>query len=220
MMPDAPAAVPASPAPAAAPSTAPAITFGGGSAPAAPTAPAPPESTPGAGATPEAPEKIDFRFEGDEETYSFEDKPDDTQVAEQYDATKPFDPAAEAALKDHPEILKALKQGHYELRQWKGNGFKSPAELKAYKSRVEALGGPEKIEQQAGEWDATMTGFQNGDPSVLDNWGKQNPEGMVKLFPSMLTWLNTHNPGAYAGQLGKVMKSTLLHENDNGMRDR
>ena len=220
-MPDAPVVPPASPAPPAAPN----ITFGTTSTPASPAPPTPVTDTGAtegaAPAIPETPEKYEFKFEGDDEAYAFEEKTDDAQVAETYDATKPFDPAAEAALKDHPEILKALKDGHYELRQLKSElqkaGFKTTKDLKAYKSRIDALGGPDKIEQETSEWATTMTAFQSGDPAVIEKWGKENPDGMVKLFPSMLTWLNTHNPSAYAGSMAKVMKSTLIHQNDQGM---
>lgn len=223
-MPEAPITAPASPA---APAT-PSITFGdGAAAPATPSSPALPASpdTEAAGGsaseTTEAPERYDFQFEGDDEKYSFEEKTDDTEVRERYDATKPFDPAAEAALKDHPEILKALKDGHYELRQLKSAlqkaGFKTTKDLTAFKSRIDAMGGPEKIEADTREWSETLGAFQSGDPSVLEKWGKENPDGMVKLFPSMLTWLNAHNPSAYAGHMGRVMKSTLIHQNEQGM---
>jgi hypothetical protein len=159
-----------------------------------------------------------FRFEGDDEAYPFGDEQDSAKGEEAaVDVSKPFDPAIEALLKDNPEALKTLKSQHYELRNWKANGFKNPAELKAFKSRVEALGGPDKIEAESREWSETMTAFQSGDPSVIEKWGKENPDGMTKLFPSVMKWLNEHNPGAYSGELGKVMKSTLLHENERGM---
>src|ERR1039457_5634585 len=115
-MADTPAAAP----PAAPPSTSPSITFGGGSPPAAPAVPATPAPETGhEAAAPEAPSKFEFQFEGDEEKYSFEEKPEEGAApAESYDASKPFSPEAEAALKDHPELLKLFKQQHYEMRQW------------------------------------------------------------------------------------------------------
>ena len=225
-MPDAPAppAAPATP-----PSTTPNITFGGGTP--APPAPAKTPATPpeGGGAettetttAPEPPSKFEFKFDGDDEAYTFEEsKPDDTEVAEQYDATKPFNPAIEELLKDHPEELKALKAGHYELRQLKAElqkaGFKSPKELKAYKSRIDALGGPEAIEKEAGEWATAWSGLAAGDPAVLEQFGTEHPEGMAKLSGPMLDWLHKTNPGVWAGHMSKVFMATLTKPNAQGM---
>lgn len=227
----------------------PVISFGGGSGgsgsgatpPAAPSTPAPPASTPsgdkGAPAPPaipstpstestesqpEKPDSFSFKFDGDDETYSFEpEKTDDTEVKEQYDASKPFDPAAEEALKDHPEILKTLKQGHYELRQLKSElqkaGFKTAKEVKAFKDRIEALGGTEKIEAESKEWSERYSQFQNGDPAIIDAWTKENPEGMVKLSGPMLDWLYRTNPGVWASRMGKVFMATLTAPNAQGM---
>jgi hypothetical protein len=218
-------AVPAAPAAPAAP-TSPSITFGGGP-PATPAAPKTPadgaaggESTEAGAPKVEAPDKFEFRFEGDDEAYSYEEKPDDTQVAEQYDANKPLDPKIEELLKNSPEELKAVKAAHYELRQIKAEmqkaGFKSPKELKAYKSRIDALGGPEAIEKEAGEWATTWAGFQAGDPAVIDSWAKENPEGMVKLSGPMLDWLHKSNPGVWANHMGKVFMSTLTQPSAGG----
>jgi hypothetical protein len=223
-------ATPAVPTTPAAP-TSPSITFGGGSAPATPAAPKTPvdggagtgnESGEGgeSAARVEAPDKFEFKFDGDDEAYTYEEKTDDTQVAESYDATKPFDPKIEELLKNSPEELKAVKAAHYELRQIKAEmakaGFKSPKELRAYKSRIDSLGGSDAIEKEAGEWATTWAGFQAGDPAVLEEWGKENPEGMVKLSGPMLDWLHKTNPGAWANHMGKVFMSTLTAPSAGG----
>ena len=116
--------MPEPPVPPAVPPAAPtpAITFGGSSpTPEKPASPAPvstPEK-PGEAAAPEAPERFEFQFDGDEERYAAEERTDDAEVVESYDASKPFDPKIEELLKDQPDVLKSLKQNHYELRQWK-----------------------------------------------------------------------------------------------------
>ena len=97
---------PATPAAPAAPAS-PSITFGSQpSAPAAPAAEPVAPKTPDAGtqgkqpdAQVETADKFEFLFDGDEETYSFEDKPEAAAPADSYDASKPFPKEAEAALK-------------------------------------------------------------------------------------------------------------------------
>ena len=95
--------------------------------------------------------------------------------------------------------------------------FKSPKEVKAYKDRIEKLGGPEKIEQEAGEWATTWAGFQAGDPAVLEESGKDNPEGLTKLSGPMLDWLNKTNPGVWSAHMGKAFMATLKAPNAQGM---
>jgi|SRR5581483_2468100 len=192
--------------------------------------PAPPKITPSyeppvsAPETPAAPpadtgaeDSFEFTFEGDGEKYRHEEPEKQTEEIDLgYDAAKPFDPAIEAALKDHPDALKALKQGHYELRQWKGNGFKTPAELKAFKTKVDDLGGLQQIETDAKEWSDTWSKFQQGDESVLDTWIKDNPQGMVKLSGPMLARLNKAAPQVWAKHMGQVFMQTLLAPNQQG----
>lgn len=204
-------------APPAAPAT-PAITFGGDPGGGTPDPKPTDAPDPAASKTPETPDKFEFSFEGDDEKYSFDEKLDDGDApTDAYDSSKPFDPKIEEALKGQPELLKALKQGHYELRQWKGTGFKNPAELKAYKGRIEAIGGPEAIEKESQEWTSTLQGFQNGDPAVLDKWATENPDGMVKLSGPMLDWLHKSNPEVWSGHMSKVFMATLRAPNDQGI---
>lgn len=208
------AGAPAAPAAPASPT----ITFGdhgGGEAPKLPA------ETPGAGAenlNPETPDVFEFNFEGDNEKYSYKDDAEKaTEPEAGYDASKPFDPAIEAALKDNPDALKALKQGHYELRQWKGSGFKTPAEVKAYKERIDTLGGPEQIEGYHKETESRIAALHSGDESALDWLSKEHPEGMTKLAVPYLNRLSKAAPAVWAREMGKVFMATLLQPNAQGM---
>lgn len=199
---------------AAAPPAAPSITFGGG----APAAPPPAPSTPAPDATATTPETPDFEFsfEGDTEKYRYqEDKP--TEETPVYDASKPFDPQIEERLKDTPELLKGLKQGHYELRQWKGQGFKNPAELKAYRDRIEALGGADTIEKDATETNSRIAQLHSGDEAAIQWLAKEHPEGFTKLAGAYLKQLQANAPGIWAREMASVMMATLKQPNAQGM---
>ena len=113
----------AAPAPAA-----PSITFGGGT-PAAPPAETPHVENP----APDTPDKFEFTFEGDNEKYTFEDKPETHAESEAgYDASKPFDPKIEAALKDNPGSgFKALKARPLRIARMEGaRDSRRPREVK------------------------------------------------------------------------------------------
>jgi hypothetical protein len=181
--------------------------------PAKPATEAPAAPPPETGAE----DSFEFTFEGDSEKYIHEAAEKTAEADAGYDASKPFDPAIEAVLKDHPDALKALKQGHYELRQWKGNGFKTPAELKAYRERIEKLGGPEKIEAESKEWSDVWNKFSQGDESVLDTWMKDNSTGMIKLSSAYLSRLHKAAPAVWSKEMGKVFMQTLKSPNAKGL---
>jgi hypothetical protein len=189
---------------------APVITTGGGSPAHVPEAPV--VDTPAV----ETPDKFEFSFDGDTEKYEFkEDTP--AEESPSYDASKPFDAKWEELLKADPEALKAVKQGHYELRQWKGSGFKTPAELKAYRDRIDKLGGPEKMEAESKEWSTVLNQFRQGDEAVLDSWFKDNPDGMAKLSGPMLDRLQKQAPQVWAHHMATTFMATLLRPNAQGL---
>lgn len=212
-MPDAPAGGGAA-APPVAP--APVITSGGsGGAAPPPIAPETPAiQTP----TPETPDKFEFKFEGDDEVYPYEDKPEASADSDAtYDASKPFDPKIEAALKDNPEGLKAVKQAHYELRQYKAAGFKTPAEAKAFREGVESLGGLEAVTKDAGITKERLAQLHNGDDASLEWLMQEHAEGMTKLASGYLGRLAKSSPNVYAREMGKVFMATLRTAGDQGV---
>jgi hypothetical protein len=167
-----------------------------------------------------AEDEYSFKFEGDEEHYTFKPEGEEGAAGKDdlgYDASKPFDPKIEEALKDNPEALKAMKAGHFELRRWKENGFKSPEALKAHMTEIKALGGLDKIKSESQEWSNVYKSFQVGDPKVIEQWFQDNPEGMSKLMRPALQKYYDMNPQGWGKYMAETFMSTLSRPNAQGL---
>ena len=165
-----------------------------------------------------------FEFEGAEEGAAADPDLQADPSGTNYDVTKAFDPKLAEALKNDPQALRQTKRLWYENREFKNQGFKTPEELKAHVAQItelaDSLGrqdgtkGLEALAAEAKEWATVYAGFQAGDPAVLDQWFKDNPEGLIKLVPAALDKLYQQAPQVWAHREAKVFMSQLGDKNN------
>ena len=116
---------------------------------------------------------------------------DDQQQQVQDDgpaAPKDVEEALKALKETNPKIAKALRESHFSNQQFRAQ-FENPSAAKAAKIALDTVGGVEGIaglreQVQASEF--LEQAAENGDPSVIEDWAADYPEGFKKVMPHAL----------------------------------
>jgi hypothetical protein len=98
----------------------------------------------------------------------------------------------QAALKQlrdaNPKVAEALRKAYFSSQQF-GQLYKNPAEAKSAKIALETAGGPEGIatmREAVQNSEFLEKAAEAGDPSVIENWSKDFPDGFKKAMPHAL----------------------------------
>jgi len=110
----------------------------------------------------------------------------------------------QAALKaikaSDPAAYKQLREDVFSAKFYREQ-FKNPAEAKSAKIALDPAGGPEGIASmrevvQANEF--LEKAAEAGDPSVIDDWAKDYPEGFKKMVPHALKQFQKMDQAGFA----------------------
>ncbi len=111
------------------------------------------------------------------------------------------------------KLLKQLADTHFrEATGWKG-AFQTPQEAAQAKSIIESAGGIEGIaaaQERLQAYDTQESGLESGDPSVLDSFFEDYPQGAAQLAPHYLAKLEALNPQALQAAVGPYAVSILV----------
>lgn len=118
----------------------------------------------------------------------------------------------EALKKTNPALAKELKNTFFMVEALKKEFPGGLPELRQVKQTIDELGGAEGIEGLKGEraeWNALDDKFINGDPTVLDDFAKFNPDAFAKIAPAVLDKLAAVDKATYDHALSGVFAATL-----------
>lgn len=114
----------------------------------------------------------------------------------------------------HPEMAKTLEElrkAYFSSRQH-GEFFKTPAEARQAHATLELVGGSEGIanlQSQVSAAEAIDAAAESGDPSLVEDWASDFPEGFKKLAAPYLDKLQKLDPVAYAKTLQPHVYASL-----------
>ena len=152
------------------------------------------------------------------------DEADSDSDAVQPDGQQPADDGAQIATaeqikahieglkKTNPALAKELKNTFFMVEALKKEFPGGLPELRQVKQTIEDLGGAEGIEglkAERAEWTALDDKFIAGDPTVLDDFAKFNPEAFAQIAPAVIDKLAKIDKAAYDYALSGVFAATL-----------
>jgi hypothetical protein len=110
-----------------------------------------------------------------------------------------------------PKLAKELKGSYFTAKSFQ-TVFASPKEAAKAKGVIESLGGEEgiqAIERERTEWTNVDSQLANGDPQLIENIARDNPEGFAKLAPAVIAQFHQADPEGYNRVMAAVFHNTF-----------
>jgi hypothetical protein len=110
-----------------------------------------------------------------------------------------------------PKLAKELKGSYFTAKSFQ-TVFPSPKEAAKAKEVIESLGGAEGIqslERERAEWTNVDSQLASGDPQLIENIAKDNPEGFAKLAPAVIERFHQADPEGYNRVMAGVFHNTF-----------
>jgi hypothetical protein len=149
--------------------------------------------------------------EGDQENAEAETEGDESDKAD----GRAMPPKLRSLLKElqakDPKLAKELKGSFFTAKSFQ-TVFASPKEAAKAKEVIESLGGAEGIqslESERAAWGNVDAQLANGDPKLIENIARDNPEGFVKLAPVVMERFAQADPEGYNRVIAGVFHSTF-----------
>lgn len=145
-------------------------------------------------------EPIKFDFGGEEISEELESP--DSVLPEKLDSR------IGEALKADPKLAKEVERYFYENKEFR-KIFPDVKAARAFKAKIDTLGGPAQIESELGEAATRFASLQAADPAILDTYWQEAPEGMARLSGNYFDSLQAKAPEVYQYHLATRFMNLL-----------